>query len=71
MNETDTEIRLTGMRALIDALGLVEAEPFMVAVSQERFNDTEWRPDHLQVVSLEELAQTATAFSARCDDEMP
>lgn len=66
--KTDAEIRLTGMRALIDALGLVEAERFMVAVSQDRFNYTEWRRNHLQVVLLEELAQAANAFSAQCDD---
>jgi hypothetical protein len=69
--KTDAEIRLTGMRALIDALGLVEAEQFMVAVSQDRFNYTEWRRNHLPAVSLEELAQAADAFSARCDAGIP
>ena len=32
-----------GMQALISALGLVEAERFLVAVSRDRFDYTEWR----------------------------
>lgn len=41
--KTEAEIRIAGMQALISALGLVEAERFMVAVSRDRFNYTEWR----------------------------
>jgi hypothetical protein len=41
--KTETEIRLDGMNALIQALGLVEAERFLMAISRERFNYTEWR----------------------------
>lgn len=37
---TETEIRVTGMQALISALGLGEAERFLMAVSRERFDYT-------------------------------
>jgi len=40
--KTEAEIRLAGMRALIGALGLVEAERFLAAVSRDKFNYTEW-----------------------------
>ena len=40
---TDAEIRLAGMSALIEALGLVEAARFIAAVSRDRFDYTEWR----------------------------
>lgn len=57
--KTDAEIRMTGMRALINALGLIEAERFMVSVSRDRFNYTEWRQQGLPEMSLDELAQAA------------
>ncbi len=57
--KTEAEIRIAGMQALISALGLVEAERFMVAVSRDRFNYTEWRRHGLPVMSLELLAQQA------------
>lgn len=41
--EGEAEIRMKGRQALIGALGLVDAEHFMVAASPDRFNYTEWR----------------------------
>ena len=57
--KTEAEIRIAGMQALISALGLVEAERFMAAVSHDRFNYTEWRRHGLPGMSLEPLAQQA------------
>ena len=57
--KTDTEIRMDGMNALIQALGLVEAERFLMAISRERFNYTEWRRNGLPDLPIEELAQLA------------
>lgn len=56
---TETEIRVAGMQALISALGLVEAERFLMAVSRERFDYTEWRRHGLPAVPLELLADLA------------
>jgi len=56
---TETEIRVTGMQALISALGLVETERFLMAVSRERFDYTAWRRHGLPDLPLEELADLA------------
>ena len=57
--KTDTEIRVDGMNALIQALGLVEAERFLMAISRERFNYTDWRRSGLPDLPVEELARLA------------
>ena len=63
--KTDTEIRIAGMNALIGALGLVETERFMMAVSRERFDYTEWRRHGLPELSLGELARLANLEAER------
>lgn len=57
--KTETEIRMAGMNALIQALGLVEAERFLMAISRERFNYTEWRRTGLPDLPIEELTRLA------------
>ena len=57
--KTEAEIRVAGMNALIGALGLVEAERFLMAVSRERFDYTEWRRQGLPDFPLDELARLA------------
>ncbi|OAI14479.1 hypothetical protein A1359_10405 [Methylomonas lenta] len=57
--KTETEIRMDGMNALIQALGLVETERFLMAISRERFNYTEWRHTGLPDLPIEELARLA------------
>lgn len=61
--KTETEIRVAGMHALIDNLGLLEAERFMICVSRDRFDYTEWRRQGLPNYSLEELANLANRAS--------
>ncbi len=58
---SEAEIRMKGMQALIGALGLVDAERFMAALSRDRFNYTEWRRHGLPTLSLEELAAQVSA----------
>ena len=60
---TEAEIRVKGMQALIDALGLVDAERFMAATSRDRFNYTEWRRLALPDMSLQDLASAANQMS--------
>ncbi|MFB1488287.1 MULTISPECIES: hypothetical protein [unclassified Thiocapsa] len=64
---TETEIRLRGMRALIDALGLVEAERFVFSINRERFDDTTWRQTGLPDSSIEHIAARANQLSAELD----
>lgn len=63
--KTETEIRVAGMNALIGALGLVEAERFMISMSRDRFDYTEWRRHGLPDYSLEELARLANVSAEK------
>lgn len=40
---TDSQIRQDGMQALIDNLGMVEAERFITLLLREPFDYTEWQ----------------------------
>lgn len=57
--KTEAEIRITGMQALIAALGLVEAERFIVALSRDKFDYTQWRRTGLTDTDLDTLAEQA------------
>ena len=52
-----------GMQALISALGLIEAERFLVAVSRDRFDYTEWRRTGLPEMSIEEISTAANKLA--------
>jgi hypothetical protein len=60
---TDSEIRQTGLEALVKALGPVEAERFIASISRDRFDYTEWRRNGLPVEDLSALSAKAEAFS--------
>ncbi len=62
--KTEAEIRMQGMRALISELGLVETERFLVAVSRDRFNYTEWRRKGLPHMTIEAIAEQGNAVAA-------
>lgn len=58
--KTDTLIRNEGMAALIAKLGYVDAERFIMLVSREPFDYTEWRQEHLEDnVTIRELSNKA------------
>ena len=67
--ETESAIRLRGMRALIDVLGLVEAERFMGSINRERFDYTIWRQQSLPDLSIEQIAARANQLSAELDSK--
>ncbi len=49
-----------GLEALIAKLGYVDAERFIMLVSREPFDYTEWRQEHLQDnMSIRELSNMA------------
>ena len=65
MMRTDAVVRQEGFRALIDRLGHVDAERFIVLVNREPFDYTEWRREHLdQSMSIRELSAAAEAYAA-------
>lgn len=67
--KTEAELRMEGMRALIGSLGLVEAERFLIAVSRDKFNYTEWRRQGLSQLSVEQFALASNKMSEQLNAE--
>ncbi len=59
---TDTEIRMNGMKALIDNLGLVEAERFIVLIQREPFDYTKWRESLWKGKTVREISAEAMEY---------
>ena len=68
--KTEAEIRMKGMQALIGALGLVEAERFLAAVSRDKFDYTEWRKTGLPTMSIEDISAAANKLAEELDKEV-
>lgn len=56
---TDTEIRIQGLRALVDALGIVEAEKFISLILRDPFDYTEWQQNLWPDSSVAEISNAA------------
>ncbi len=56
---TDTEIKATGFRALVAALGDVQAEKFIALIQREPFDYTQWQRTLWPDKSVEEINQAA------------
>ena len=66
--KTDTDIRFEGIRALMQALGTVEAERFIALINRERFDYTEWRKSQWQEETVASLATRARVLRENsCD----
>ncbi len=60
---SDTEIKLQGLEALINALGEVQAERFISLVMRdESFDYTTWQQKLWQDKSVEEISQAAMKY---------
>ena len=66
--KTDTDIRCEGIRALMQALGTVEAERFIALINRERFDYTEWRKSQWQEETIASLATRARALRENSRD---
>jgi hypothetical protein len=56
---TDSELRVSGLRALVEALGAVEAERFVTLLLREPFDYTEWQGKLWPEMSVEEISKAA------------
>lgn len=65
---TDTEIKVKGMKALSNDLGLVEAERFVSLIQRDRFDYTKWRQDLFQGMSGDQISKLATEFAKKSAD---
>ena len=59
---TDTEIRIRGLRALVEALGIVEAERFITLILREPFDYTQWQRQLWADRRVDELSKGAMAM---------
>jgi hypothetical protein len=60
----DLEVRLNGMQALINALGPVDAERFVMLLNRDQLDYTEWRKQLWRDETVESLAKKAHALRA-------
>ena len=58
----DAIIRNEGMNALIERLGMVEAERFVMLMRKDSFDYTKWRENLFDGLSLEELSRKAGEY---------
>ena len=57
----DTLVRMEGMSALVERLGMVDAERFVALMNRESFDYTEWRRNRFEGVDVRELSRMAMA----------
>lgn len=62
---TELEITYDGINALIDKLGIVEAEKFISIIGKDSFDYTEWRKRLWPDVTVRELSREAMDFRKR------
>ena len=57
----DTLVRMEGMSALVERLGMVDAERFVALMNRESFDYTGWRRNRFEGVDVRELSRMAMA----------
>lgn len=66
---TDTEIRIQGLRTLVDALGIVEAEKFISLILREPFDYTRWQQNLWPDKSIAEISKAAMESRRRLNKQ--
>ena len=59
---TDTIIRNRGMEILLEKLGMVQAERFIMLIQREPFDYTKWQEDLFEDMSIDEISEKAAAL---------
>ena len=59
---TDTVIRNRGTQVLMENLGLVEAERFIMLIQKEPFDYTRWQETLFEDMSIDEISQKAADY---------
>ena len=57
------DLMAQGMRCLIDNLGIVEAQRFIVLVKTDKSDYTEWQREHYDKMTADELHAALIEFS--------
>jgi len=63
--KTDTLIRAEGMNTLINNLGLVEAERFIMLIQKETFDYTKWQETLFEEMTIDEIYNNAAELRNR------
>ena len=66
---TDTEIKLSGVEALIAELGIVDAERFIALIRREPFDYTKWQKKLWQNKTVEEISTMAMESRKKLSDK--
>ena len=66
--KTDTIIRNEGTQVLMEKLGLIEAERFMMLIQKEPFDYTQWQENLFEDMSIDEISQNATDYRKTTDN---
>lgn len=59
---SNVEIMNKGMKCLLDNLGDIEAEEFIMTIKREKFDYTEWQRTLFDGMTLEEINDAAVAY---------
>ena len=60
--KSEQVLRYTGIRLLIDGMGVLNAERFINCIMKDNFNYTEWQKDLWKDKTIEEIHEAASAF---------
>ena len=67
--KSDVIIKCEGMEALVNKLGMLEAERFVMLIKRDSFDYTRWREHLFDEMSLEELSRKAGEY--RKNQQLP
>lgn len=59
---TDAVIRNKGMKILLNNLGKVEAERFVMLIQRDSFDYTKWQENLFEDMSIEEISAKAAKY---------
>jgi hypothetical protein len=59
---TDTEIKIKGVRVLMESLGEIEAERFISLIQREPFDYTKWQRSLWEDKNVTEISSAAMRF---------
>lgn len=65
---TNKEIKITGLQALTDALGLVEAERFVALTQKEKYDYTKWRDSLFEDLTIEDISRKAMELQRKSNE---
>jgi hypothetical protein len=68
---TDTEVRIRGLRALVETLGPVDAERFITLIWREPFDYTQWQRHLWAEKGVDALSQAAMALRSASPNTRP